>query len=63
MSDPAPAPVSAPSDSERITALETKISALITLLKDGFKPSVDGDTGSINQVFSLTNKDTLFDSL
>jgi len=61
MADPAPAP--APSDSERITALETKLTALITLLKGAFKSTVDGDTGETKQVFSLTDKDTDFNSL
>ena len=40
-SDPAPA---SPSDSERITALETKLTALITILKNSFT-QVDDDSG------------------
>tara|TARA_B100001115_G_C15693643_1_gene335966 strand:- start:394 stop:594 length:201 start_codon:yes stop_codon:yes gene_type:complete len=66
MSDSAPdsAPVSTTtSDSERITALETKLTALIELLKGAFVSVEDGDSGVVRQVFVLTDKKTEMDAL
>ena len=60
--DSAPAPTTT-SDSERITALETKLTALIELLKGAFLSVEDGDSGVVRQVFVLTDKKTEMDAL
>ena len=60
--DSAPAPTTT-SDSERITALETKLTALIELLKGAFVSVEDGDSGVVRQVFVLTDKKTEMDAL
>jgi hypothetical protein len=51
------------SDSERITALETKLTALIDLLKGAFSSVEDGGSGVVRQVFVLTDKKTEMDAL
>ena len=65
--DPAPAPAPAPapdlSDSDRITALETKLTSLIELLKSSFTDWEDGQDMIVYQLFSLTNKKNEVDSL
>lgn len=63
MSDSADSVPTSSTDSERITALETKLTTLIDLLKGAFSSVEDGDSGVVRQVFVLTDKKTEMDAL